>query len=87
MNPRAELETIRERIERLDDINRADISFQMAAHYALDTILQEDLPRLLDAVEKVLELHKSTGQGCWECYTDDYPCPTVQAINTALEVA
>lgn len=48
-----------------------------------------DLPRLLDAVEKVLELHYAVH---WRdlhdtCHEDGcrYPCPTVAAINDALE--
>lgn len=57
-----------------------------------------DVPALVAAVESVLELHKEVGNagiggcdcGCggyepWcSCGQGDYPCPTVQAIQSAL---
>ena len=58
-----------------------------------------DVPRLVDALEKVLELHSPLAgrpfwdagircSGCYESYYDvyePYPCELVKAITTALE--
>lgn len=51
---------------------------------------REPFARLLDAVQGVLGLHHETTDcrtgnpnGCDEC-SDDWPCPTVRAINDAL---
>ena len=58
-----------------------------------------DVPRLVAALEAVMELHKEVGNagidgcecGCggyepWcSCGQGDYPCPTVTAITRALE--
>ena len=55
-----------------------------------------DRARLLDALERVLAIHYPTDVGtdtqwCAECYVNDdpaeveWPCPTVTAINDALE--
>ena len=58
-----------------------------------------DVPRLVDALEKVLELHKDDGfdwghgrSFCAECQQGDglpvpYPCPIVTAITQALTTA
>ena len=53
-----------------------------------------DVPRLVAALESVLELHqpyitRSAWQTCNECWNSGtaeivYPCPTVAAIRTAL---
>lgn len=55
------------------------------------------VPRLVDALEKVLELHKDDGfdwghgrSFCAECLQGDgmpvpYPCPTVETITAVLE--
>ena len=69
-----------------------------------DAAARTDVPALLDALEKVLELHQPVTDGmgftehgyggispaCGACGTSDeyavpYPCPTVEAITTALE--
>jgi hypothetical protein len=47
-------------------------------------------PPLYHALRAVVELHKPTiiGQmrdGCAECKTENYPCPTIQAIEKELE--
>ena len=46
-----------------------------------------DLPRLLDALEGVMAVHKQDDDMPLFCHAcDDYwPCPTVTAINDALE--
>ena len=90
MNPRAELETIRERHEFAE-------GFVINGESPRTGQTHKDRARLLDAVEKVLELHKPMGATdevfCSACFDPDwtspddnnYPCPTVRAITTALE--
>lgn len=56
---------------------------------------RSDIPRLVAALESVLELHqpyitRSAWQTCNECWNSGtaeivYPCPTVAAIHGALE--
>ena len=77
-------------------VTSADAEFIAAA--------RTTVPALLDALEKVLELHQPVTDGmgftehgyggispaCGACGTSDeyavpYPCPTVEAITTALE--
>ena len=77
-------------------VTSADAEFIAAA--------RTTVPALLDALEKVLELHQPVTDGmgftedgyggispaCSSCGTSDeyavpYPCPTVEAITTALE--
>ena len=80
-----------------DEYDPANAEFIAAA--------RTDVPRLVDALEKVLELHvraecptcgSRDGEGnefhkcdddayCEECDLEGYPCPTVEAITTALD--
>ena len=108
MNPRAELQAIRERADKASEHigrlctkeDRWTMSVPVRdddSDVMLTQITDTDMPRLLDAVEKVLELHKPMGATdevfCSACFDPDwtspddnnYPCPTVRAITTALE--
>lgn len=42
-----------------------------------------DVPRLLTALEAVLDRHQEAGNGCVHCM-EDWPCAEYQAITTAL---
>lgn len=74
------LKNMRERVEALD-VGRDDYTKNMV------TLACADLPRLLDALERVLEVHKQDDDMPLFCHAcDDYwPCPTVAAITAALE--
>lgn len=79
-----------------DDGVRAGFDTEVAEHIA---DAHNTLPNLLTAVENVLELHTETVHGecaiCFECTYDgayeadysplDYPCPTVRAIEGAID--
>jgi hypothetical protein len=56
----------------------------------LAEIYAADTDALADALRAVVELHKPTvvGQmrdGCAECKTETYPCPTIQAVEKELK--
>ena len=59
----------------------------MAPAWSTHDFMQSCAPRLLDALERVLEVHKQDDDMPLFCHAcDDYwPCPTVAAINDALE--
>jgi hypothetical protein len=61
-------------------------------HWCLAAVVNVDSPRLLAAIEAVLELHqpldRGTGAQCQGCATHvtftRWPCPTYEAISAAL---
>ena len=57
-DPRVRLAEIKARLDKLDEVNTADIGLQMSAHYAVDTMLREDLPATAAALTAVLDLHR-----------------------------
>lgn len=83
------LEEIKARAEKVA-AKREDTEPTFAEFAAIIRLANFDVPALVATVEAVLALHTETPtRECREC-TDDsmyvrpYPCPTVQAINTAL---
>jgi hypothetical protein len=74
--------------------DRADLSWLPASERARQaeavnvTILTEDIPRLLAAVEAVLKRHRVTTVGSVDYCRADllvWPCDDVRAITAALE--
>lgn len=73
----------------MTDTVKAWIEERRAARVPNSTLSVSDahnnLPRALNALNKVLELHKpdSVFGDCLRCH-EQYPCPTVQAIEGAI---
>ncbi len=76
-------------MNRLDEIKARGLDPEWAMY------ADDDVPALVAAVEAVLALHKPVGgpsdpRCCPVCvdlsgeYAETYPCPTVEAIRTAL---
>ena len=63
----------------------------LARVQAQDAAARTTVPRLVDALQSVLDLHKRQpspdGDLCAECFPSvwDWPCPTVTTITQALE--
>ena len=97
-DPRKALKRIRKRANKaalmIDIGPTSDKEWELCATAAL-----LEVPALLDALEKVLELHSPLAgrpswdgdircSGCYDSYYDvyePYPCELVEAITTALE--
>lgn len=91
------LKTIRERaIRATPNGDDKHPGAYLADVFEMYDITRNTVPRLLDAVERVLAIHYPTDVGtdmqwCAECYVNDdpaeveWPCPTYTAITTALE--
>lgn len=75
-------------VSEVAELSEADAEFIVFAH-------NSDVPRLLAALQAVLALHSPGNEGHWcaHCihpsgeYPMTYPCPTVTAIQRALEVS
>lgn len=90
-----ELDAIKARAEAATESDLDAVNFPLDESYKFQRRSVRDVPRLVAALESVLELHqpyitRSAWQTCNECWNSGtaeivYPCPTVAAIHGALE--
>lgn len=73
-----------------DDLHRFDIMAEQVARtdFTVDAEFiahaRTDLPAATTALRSVLDLHRADHEGRCVEDVEDYPCPTVTAITTAL---